>query len=111
MQYHQQHFQRDHIWWNFREQGSGKTVLIAGQVQSIGECDIKLFFKILVEGHIFCLNLECESQMLIAGKMNCQLHTLNWWREKTWLQNGKKNSRNFSIGPGTWAPIYVSGCL
>ena len=23
-------------------------------------------------------------QMLIAGKMNCQLHTLNWWREKGW---------------------------
>ena len=22
--------------------------------------------------------------MLIAGKMNCQLHTLNWWREKGW---------------------------
>ena len=28
-------------------------------------------------------------QMLIAGKMNCQLHALNWCREKAWPQNGK----------------------
>lgn len=27
--------------------------------------------------------------MLIARKMNCQSHAVNWWREKASLQNGK----------------------
>ena len=69
------------------------------------------FFLDLVEGHIFCLNLERESQMLIAGKMNCQLHTLNWWREKTWLQNEKKNYIFNDFFFGDLVPGLQSMCL
>ena len=52
----------------------------------------KLTFYLLFVGRsdfLFKFTIWKCCQMLIAGKMNCQLHTLNWWWEKARLRNEK----------------------